>query len=281
MKYVTCGIVEIDQVVDGKKLEDSGSFLLNENQQLHIEEVQEKHAGRYSCVAENVPGRAEKDPIVVSLLKAPVMMELTKAVEIQENDTQTLTCPVEVTNDQSTVFEWSRNGVPISSSSNLQLSGSGRMLHIMRAQTSDSGSYSCLAQNEAGEDEAIFTVIVLVPPSIQGPVFRNLESILNQTVQLHCQTNGIPQPEVEWFQDGQRIFSGSNSLEILKNGTVLRVNGIQLEHEGRYTCMATNKVGKAEADTFVQVIGKCFHSNTLPIFKLRAVSCVITHRHQP
>lgn len=40
---------------------------LNEHQQLHIEEARESDAGRYSCVAENIPGRAEKD-VVVELL---------------------------------------------------------------------------------------------------------------------------------------------------------------------------------------------------------------------
>lgn len=41
--------------------------MLQHNQRLHIEEVDEGHVGRYSCIAENLPGRAEKD-IVVSLL---------------------------------------------------------------------------------------------------------------------------------------------------------------------------------------------------------------------
>lgn len=53
---------------DGKPLENNElAFTVNENQQLYIEEVEKRHAGRYSCIAENIPGRAEKD-IVVSLL---------------------------------------------------------------------------------------------------------------------------------------------------------------------------------------------------------------------
>ncbi|KIH57647.1 hypothetical protein ANCDUO_12159, partial [Ancylostoma duodenale] len=37
------------------------------------------------------------------------------------------------------------------------------------------------------------------------------------------------------------------------NGRVLVLNHVQSEEEGRYTCKAENKAGKAEADTYVQV----------------------------
>lgn len=42
-------------------------MFLNDHQQLHIESAAEEDAGRYSCVAENKPGRVEKDMIVAVL----------------------------------------------------------------------------------------------------------------------------------------------------------------------------------------------------------------------
>ncbi|KAI1722964.1 immunoglobulin i-set domain-containing protein [Ditylenchus destructor] len=246
----------VESISDGKLLDEDFAYFINDNQQLHIEEVDERHVGRYSCVAENIPGRVEKD-MLIQLLKPPVMLEQTKSVEVQENETITLTCPVEST-DESTEFEWSKHGLSLTQSSNLQMSSSGKLLHIMRSQISDSGSYVCVASNEAGEDDATFDLFVLVPPSIKGPSFRQIESILNHTVQLQCLTNAIPEPDIEWFRDGQKIFSGLNAIDILKNGSVLRIIGIQTEHEGRYTCVATNKVGRAEADSFVQVIAAQF-----------------------
>lgn len=42
-------------------------MFLNNHQQLHIESATDQDAGRYSCVAENKPGRAEKDLIVAIL----------------------------------------------------------------------------------------------------------------------------------------------------------------------------------------------------------------------
>lgn len=39
---------------------ERGLQLQNQGQSLHMERAQAAHAGRYSCVAENVAGRAEK-----------------------------------------------------------------------------------------------------------------------------------------------------------------------------------------------------------------------------
>uniref|UniRef100_A0A914R9W8 Ig-like domain-containing protein n=1 Tax=Parascaris equorum TaxID=6256 RepID=A0A914R9W8_PAREQ len=55
--------------LNGKPINDSNVLLLNDHQQLHIESATEGDAGRYSCVAENKPGRVEKDLIVAVLSK--------------------------------------------------------------------------------------------------------------------------------------------------------------------------------------------------------------------
>lgn len=129
------------------------------------------------------------------------------------------------------------------------------MLHLIRTQVSDSGVYECLAENDAGEAMAFFEVFVLVAPAIEGPSFRTMEVVSNQTVYIKCEISGIPIPEVDWYLDGQKKFF--SSTEILHNGTMLQISGVNSErHEGRYTCVARNKIGKAEADIFLEIIGK-------------------------
>lgn len=136
------------------------------------------------------------------------------------------------------------------------------MLHLIRTQVIDSGVYECLAENEAGEAIGFFEVLVLVPPSIEGPSFRTMEAVSNQTIYIQCDISGIPIPEVDWYQDGEKIFSGHKSAEILNNGTTLQISEIDsTRHEGRYTCSARNKVGIAEADIFLQIIGKLKKNN--------------------
>ncbi|VDK55140.1 unnamed protein product [Anisakis simplex] len=143
--------------MDGKQINNSDILLLNDRQQLHIESATEEDAGRYSCVAENKPGRVEKD-LIVAVLKPPLMEDYQRSFEVPENDTHTLICPI---NDPSVGIQWSKNGVPITTSNNLQLSTSGHKLHIMRGQVTDGGRYTCRAWNEAGEATSSMDVIIL------------------------------------------------------------------------------------------------------------------------
>lgn len=78
----------------------------------------------------------------------------------------------------------------------VQVSNSGRKLHIIKAQTTNAGRYTCIVRNAAGEADVDMEVIVLVPPRIQSPGFRTMEGIVNQTVQIDCRTTGIPEPKV-------------------------------------------------------------------------------------
>ncbi|CAG9531888.1 unnamed protein product [Cercopithifilaria johnstoni] len=223
---------------------------MNGKQQLLIESATEEDAGLYSCVAENKPGRAEKD-LIVAVLKPPQMDGEHRVFELPENEAITLTCPI---SDPSSVeMQWTKNGIPITTSNNLQLSTSGLKLHILHGQLYDAGRYICRAWNDAGEAIAYMNVVVLVPPKIIGSAFRTIESVLNQTVTIECQRTGIPTPKIIWSFNGRTIFP-SEKIQILNNGTSLILQEIQINQEGRYSCTATNKVGRAEADTFLQIM---------------------------
>lgn len=49
------------------------------------------------------------------------MLESQKTVEIQKNETQTIVCEVESEDDQSVTYSWSKNGIAISTSNNIQV----------------------------------------------------------------------------------------------------------------------------------------------------------------
>uniref|UniRef100_A0A1I7X4Q6 Hemicentin-1 n=1 Tax=Heterorhabditis bacteriophora TaxID=37862 RepID=A0A1I7X4Q6_HETBA len=106
--------------------------------------------------------------------------------------------------------------------------------------------------------ERIFQVInrsgSCIAPKILGPSFRSQDVILNQTVELICESTGTPAPVIEWLLDGKPLLQGNN-IELAENSQILILNGVLSDQEGRYTCKAENKAGKAEADTYLQVTG--------------------------
>jgi hypothetical protein len=48
------------------------------------------------------------------------------------------------------------------------------------------------------------------------------------------------------------MISGDKT-ELLNNGSIARLLSVQMSEQARYTCQAVNKIGQAEADTFVSI----------------------------
>ncbi|KAJ0061724.1 hypothetical protein NL108_007079, partial [Boleophthalmus pectinirostris] len=73
---------------------------------------------------------------------------------------------------------------------------------------------------------------------------------LGSPATLSCRADGNPKPSIEWLHDGIPVHSelGDNHLQpiILSEGSIFFLSVKRgLTHEGVYTCVATNSVGKA------------------------------------
>lgn len=91
----------------------------------------------------------------------------------------------------------------------------------------------------------------------------------NQTVELKCQADGVPLPEIHWQFDGSTFatshgqalvaLSNAESEFLLNEGSAaVKIANVSSKHQGRYTCLAINKAGRTAADIFVQVMGEYF-----------------------
>ncbi|WKY14383.1 hypothetical protein Q1695_000157 [Nippostrongylus brasiliensis] len=233
---------------NGYKINATGALFVNGKQQLQIKEASANDAARYSCIAENKVGSAVKD-LVVSILKPPKMQDRQLIKEVQQSQQLVLECPIE---DSYAEFSWRKNDFPVSVSNKVQISARGDKLYLMDAGPKDSAQYTCIAKNQAGEDRAVFNTTVNVAPKILDSPFRTMDVILNQTVEITCHIVGTPPPTVTWSFDGKPLLQ-TDDIQMDGNGTVI-IHNVKSEDEGRYTCKAENKAGRAEADTYVQVI---------------------------
>ncbi len=60
---------------------------------------------------------------------------------------------------------------------------------------------------------------------------------------MYFQVSGIPDPNVEWLQNGEKILEGDRHNSTFSNGTaVLRITDSVPEDAGEYCCQATNSV---------------------------------------
>ncbi|KAM6184061.1 hemicentin-2 [Erethizon dorsatum] len=221
---------------------EPGLWLQNQGRSLQVQRARAAHAGRYSCVAENAAGRAERR-FALSVLVPPVLVgdPLTN-VTAALHGPLTLIC--EATGVPPPEVRWFREEEPIQPREDTYLSAGGRMLRVTQAQAQHRGLYSCLASNEAGEARRNFSVEVLVPPTIESEGLEEMTRVPEgQTAQLTCNATGHPQPNVTWFKDG-RPLAGGDAHHISPDGAHLWVPRANLSHAGHYSCIASNAVGE-------------------------------------
>ena len=62
-----------------------------------------------------------------------------------------------------------------------------------------------------------------------------------QKTNLSCQAFGIPRPVVTWFKDNRTV--AKNRIKEIKAMSVLTVDSVQQQDQGRYWCEANSKEG--------------------------------------
>ena len=96
-----------------------------------------------------------------------------------------------------------RNGVRIGNNARRIVSESG--LKITAVDFNDEGDYSISAKNAAGGSFLSFSIIVNSPPRIvmsKRPLVRRQKG---KTLELTCEVEGKPEPDVMWLFHGVSI----------------------------------------------------------------------------
>ncbi|XP_061490015.1 hemicentin-1 isoform X5 [Rhineura floridana] len=235
---------------DNRPLTHTSSIsFLNRGQVVQIDAAHISDTGLYKCVVVNVAGIAE---LFYSLQVhvSPSISGNNEMVTVVVNNPVRLEC--EARGIPVPILTWLKDGSPVSSFSNgLQILSGGRILALTSAQISDSGKYTCVAVNAAGEKQRDISLRVYVPPNIMGEE-QNVSVIMGEDLELHCQSDAIPPPTLTWLKDGQPLLK-KLGLSIVEGGSVLKMKEVQTQDTGRYTCEATNVAGKTEKNYNVNV----------------------------
>lgn len=126
-----------------------------------------------------------------------------------------------------------------------------------------SGQYECKAKVIGGSEESKMWELDVVQP--QRPVvdsnFKSghvLKSPVGEPIKLKCQFKGIPQPQLTWYRNGNEVRPDYNDTHISldDNGTVLHFHYTKAEDEGKYKCVATNRIGSTALETTLKMTGK-------------------------
>ena len=82
----------------------------------------------------------------------------------------------------------------------------------------------------------------------------DVTALTNTSITIQCPTSGVPTPTVTWTKDGEQI-SNDGRYTVQDDGSLL-ISRTDEDDSARYTCIADSIIGKDNASSKVQVVGK-------------------------
>ncbi|XP_040422403.1 roundabout homolog 1 isoform X5 [Cygnus olor] len=239
-------------------------YEIRDDHTLKIRKVMAGDMGSYTCVAENMVGKAEASAtLTVQVVSEPPQFVVKPRDQVAALG-RTVTFQCEATGNPQPAIFWRREGSqnllfsyqPPQSSSRFSVSQTGD-LTITNVQRSDVGYYICQTLNVAGSiiTKAYLEVTDVIadrpPPVIrQGPV--NQTVAVDGTLVLNCVATGTLTPTILWKKDGIVISTQDSRIKQLETGA-LQIRYAKLGDTGRYTCIASTPSGEATWSAYIEV----------------------------
>ncbi|XP_064920548.1 roundabout homolog 1 isoform X9 [Columba livia] len=238
-----------------------GRYEIRDDHTLKIRKVMAGDMGSYTCVAENMVGKAEASA-TLTVQEPPQFVVKPRDQVAALGRTVTFQC--EATGNPQPAIFWRREGSqnllfsyqPPQSSSRFSVSQTGD-LTITNVQRSDVGYYICQTLNVAGSiiTKAYLEVTDVIadrpPPVIrQGPV--NQTVAVDGTLVLNCVATGALMPTILWKKDGILVSTQDSRIKQLETGA-LQIRYAKLGDTGRYTCIASTPSGEATWSAYIEV----------------------------
>lgn len=241
---------EIQWYFNGRPVSQSTeSTRILSNGSLEIFEANLLLAGTYKCVVSNAFGSIQTK-VKVDVKELPVFILAPESQTVKMGQDIELECDAE--GHPLPTISWTFNNQIIEPNERITLDNENTELIIKKAQSSDSGTYICMAMNENGESNAQATIVVESdhsPPRILFSPF-DLEAFSGTTIELPCKGDD-DSVQVKWQKDG-RTITNNERFQISLSGS-LYIKNATLSDTGRYECSIKNEHGRATASGLVTI----------------------------
>lgn len=226
---------------------------------LTIYKASADNAGTYKCVATSGDQQAEAT-VNVKIYQKIAFKNAPSPQEFTEGDNAIIICDV-VSSPPPTVI-WKHKRVKVQSEKDVRFKIlNNNHLQIRGIKKTDEGVYNCEGRVMArGEiDFRAIRVVVNVLPTVrvrQAEV--NATADLGLSTMLACDGDGFPEPTVTWTRSlrSDVLLESGDKYSFDEDGSEMTIMDVKKLDEGDYTCIATNKAGKAEEEVSLRVFVK-------------------------
>ncbi|XP_066264071.1 muscle M-line assembly protein unc-89-like isoform X4 [Branchiostoma lanceolatum] len=265
----------------GKLLPDSAAFKQMTKGDLHIltiPKIKREHAGTYTCQATSGTTTVKCDIIVhvteQERLVPPDFKIKPRSQRVEKGGTVSLIS--EVSGEPKPSVSWLKDGKEVLETSRITTRHVGKnyILEISDAGEEDSGSYTCVGTNAAGQYSCTATLHVydeliggyhiagngsaLATTNVGTVTSTHVEVPEGQQVSLQATLpEPIPGDDVKWMYNGEELNPSTLYKQSTRGTThTLTINRVSKQQEGTYTCEATGPTGVSKCDLVITVLPK-------------------------
>ncbi|XP_050086783.1 hemicentin-1-like [Anopheles aquasalis] len=233
--------------------------------------------GVYTCEGRNAYGFSQQTFVLQGAAnEAPIIIQPTETtMYVTPGSSITLNCSCELC-QPLTEYIWTTelatfesnpkhtiDNIRVSLDNDQSRNAVRYLLTVDNFQPQNVASYTCIFSNQHGADAMILQLRMMVAPELES-MFLDAEPIPDsgriqkkagtKVSSLSCDANGLPEPTVHWFRNGERLVT--NELLQLENDNKtlsFLVPTYIPDIAGRYECTATNPLGSVSSTLDLQV----------------------------
>ncbi|XP_074842058.1 vascular endothelial growth factor receptor 1 isoform X2 [Carettochelys insculpta] len=223
-----------------------------------------KSSGIYSCVASNKVGNVDRN-ISFYVTDVPNGFHINMEKMPIEGENLMLSCSANkfLYKDMAWILPRTINNQTKVKRHNTKEHSTTLILTIKNVSLEHSGTYVCRARNIYTGEKVLQKKDITIRAQEAPSLLRNLsDQIVNtsHSATLECQARGIPEPQISWFKNHEKIQQESGII-LGPGSKMLFIERVKEEDEGLYLCIATNLKGSVESAAYVTVQGTSERSN--------------------